>query len=327
VFRRDHAGSPLEPFAREGTRRVLLALAVALRGAGDLDAAIARYRELLQELGGEPGAAQVREDLAATHVERASAVRTTMAGSAGAARVDAMRAVMDDLLLVGRELADTSPAAGVPQAVLDTYAEANSAFAEGRFCDALPVLDYAITLPEAAGVAAVANGDRARSLTGCGLANFTAGDYIGATDRFTTLMTDYPNDAGVAQARAVLISAEVGRAAGVLLPLPEPIDAPASETVLVYNAASTEVRVLIAGPTAHELTLPACTACPPVYDTRAAACPGASGRPSTPIRMRPGAYYVLQDRGEFDADEPLDEPLTIRPGGGWQLCVTMTRRR
>lgn len=327
TFRRDHAGSPLEPFAREGTRRALLALAVALRGAGDRDGAIARYRELLQELGSEPGAAQVREDLAATHVERASAARATMAGAAGTARVDAMRAAMDDLLLVGREFADTSPAAGVAQAVLDTYAEANSTLAEGRFCDALPVLDYAITLPDAAGVAAVANGDRARSLSGCGLANFTAGDYTGATDRFKTLMTDYPNDPGVAQARSVVISAEVGKAAGVMLPLPVPIDAPATETVLVYNAASTDVRVLIAGPTAHELTLPACTACPPVYDTRAAACPGPSGRPSTPVRMRPGSYYVLQDRGEFDTDEGLKEPLVIRPGGGWQLCVTMTRER
>jgi hypothetical protein len=43
--------------------------------------------------------------------------------------------------------------------------------------------------------------------------------------------------------------------------------------------------------------------------------------------MRPGAYYVLQDRGAFDSDEPLNEPLTIRPGGGWQLCVTLTRGR
>ena len=325
AFRRDHTGSLLEPFAREGTRRALLAWAVALRGAGDLDGAIARYGELLQELGSEPGAVQVREDLAATHVERASAARAAMAGAAGTARVDAMRAAMEDLLLVGRDLGDTPTAAGVPQAVLDTFAEANSAFAEGRFCDALPVLDYAITLPDAAGVAAVANGDRARSLSECGLANFNAGDYSGATDRFQTLMTDYPNDPGIPQARSALITAEVGQAAGRPLPLPAPIDAPASEPVVVYNAAGTEVRVLLAGPTAQEVTLPPCPGCPTSYATGTESCPGAAGKPSSSIRLRPGTYYVLQDRDELGPDETVKEPITVRPGGG-ELCVTVTAR-
>lgn len=323
AFRRDHAGSLLEPFAREGTRRVLLAWAVALRGTGDLAGAITRYRELLQELGSEPGAAQVREDLAATHVERASAARATMAGAAGDARADAMRAAIEDLLLVGRELADTSTATGVPQAVLDTFAEANSPFAEGRFCDALPVLDYAITLPDEAGVAAVANGNRARSLSECALANFNAGDYSGATDRFETLMTDYPNDPAVPQARSALITAEVGRAAGVPLPLPAPIDAPASEPVLVYNAAGTEVRVLVAGPTAQEVTLPACPGCPASYAAGTESCPGAAGKPSSTIRLRPGTYYVLQDRAELGPDESVNQPITVRAGGG-ELCVTVT---
>ncbi|TQM42943.1 hypothetical protein [Pseudonocardia cypriaca] len=325
AFRRDHAGSLLEPFAREGARRVLLAWAVALRGAGDLDGAIARYRDLLGELGGEPGAAQVRADLAATHVDRAAAARATMAAAAGAARVDAMRAAMDDLLLVGQELGDTPAAAGVPQAVLDTFAQANSAFTEGRFCDALPVLDYAITLPEAAGVAPVANGDRARSLSGCGLANFSTGDYTGATDRFRSLTTDYPNDPGVPQARSALIAAEVGLAAEMPLPLPAPIDAPASEPVVVYNAAGTEVRVLVAGPTAQEVTLPACPGCPASYALGADSCPGAAGKPSSSIRLRPGTYYVLQDRDELGPDDTVKTPITVRPGGG-ELCVTITEK-
>jgi tetratricopeptide (TPR) repeat protein len=325
AFRRDHAGSLLEPFARDGSRRALQAWAVALRGTGDLDGAIARYQELLRDLGSEPAAAQVREDLAATHVERASAARTTMAGAAGAARVEAMRAAMDDLLLVGRELADTQTAAGVPQAVLDTFAEANSAVAEGRFCDGLPVLDYAITLPDAAGVAAVANGDRARSLSECGLANFTAGDYSGATDRFKALMADYPNDPGVPQARSAVITAEVGEAAGVPLPLPAPIDAPASEQVVVYNAAGTDVRVLVAGPTAQEVTLPPCPGCPASYAAGTESCPGAAGKPSSSIRLRPGTYYVLQDREELGPDDTVNEPITVRPGGG-ELCVTITAK-
>lgn len=324
AFRRDHPGSLLEPFVREGTRRALLAWAVALRGAGDLDGAIARYGELLRELGGEQGTAQVREDLAATHVERASAARASMAGAAGGARVDAMRAAMDDLLLVGRELGDTQTAAGVPQAVLDTFAEANSAFAEGRFCDALPVLDYAITLPDAAGVAAVANGDRARSLSGCGLANFAAGDYTGATDRFQALMTDYPNDPGVPQARSALITAEVGRTAAAPLPLPAPIDAPASEPVLVYNATSSNVRVLVTGPTAQEVTLPGCPGCPVSYPVGTESCPGPAGKPSSTIRLRPGTYYVLQDREQVGPDDTVGE-IAVKPGGG-MLCVWVRDR-
>jgi tetratricopeptide (TPR) repeat protein len=323
AFRRDHAGSLLDPFARENTRRVLRAWAVELRGAGDLDGAIARYRELLRELGSEPGTAQVREDLAATHVERASAARVAMVAAAGSARVTAMRAAMDDLLLVGRELADTGTAAGIPQAVLDTYAQANSAYTEGRFCDALPVLDYAVSLPAAAGVASTANGDRARSLSECGLANFNAGDYSGATERFQTLVAVYPNDPGVPQARAALITAEVGRAAGMTLPLPAPIDAPASEPVVVYNAAATEVRVLVAGPTAQELTLPPCPGCPASYVAGAESCPGAAGRPSSSIRLRPGTYYVLQDRAELGPDESVRDPITVQSGGG-ELCVTVT---
>jgi hypothetical protein len=232
---------------------------------------------------------------------------------------------MDDLLLVMRDLADTPTGAGAPQAVIDTFNQANSAFAEGRFCDALPVLDFAVTLPDGAGVAPVANGDRARSLSECGLANFNAGDYTGATDRFQTLVADYPNDPGVPQARSAIITAEVGRAAGVPLPLPAPIDAAGSEPVLLYNAAATEVRVLVTGPTAHEISLPPCPGCPASYATDAQSCPGAAGKPSAALRLRPGTYYVLQDRSDVGPDESVNKPITVRPGGG-ELCVTVTQR-
>jgi hypothetical protein len=325
AFRRDHPDSLLEPFAREGARRTLGAWAEALRGAGDLSGAISRYRELLAELGADPAAAAVREDLAATHVERAAAARATLAGASGQARVAALRAAMEDLLLVARELPDTAAAAGVAQAVLDTFAEANTAVAEGRFCDALPVLDYAVTLPDSAGLAGAAHGDRARSLTGCALTSFEAGDYTGAADRFGTLVAEYPDDPAVPQARSALITAEVGRAAGVPLPLPAPIDAPASEPVLVYNATSTPVRVLVAGPTAQEVTLPACAGCPVSYAAGAESCPGAAGRPSTPIRLRTGTYYVLQDRGVLGPDESVNVPITVRSGGG-ELCLTVTQQ-
>jgi|SRR5439155_25797598 len=174
-------------------------------------------------------------------------------------------------------------------------------------------------------VTAVANGDRARSLSECGVASFGAGDYSGATDRFQALTTDYPNDPGVPQARSALISAEVGAAAGIPLPLPAPIGAPASEPVLVYNAVGTDVRVLVAGPTAQEVTLPACPGCPASYATGTDSCPGAAGKPSTSIRLRPGTYYVLQDRDELGPDESVNRPINVRPGGG-ELCVTVTAR-
>jgi tetratricopeptide repeat protein len=327
TFRRDHADSVLEPFAQEGARRVLLTWADALRSAGDLDGAIARYHELLEELGVDPDPRipQVRENLAAALVERASAMRPRMAAATGQDRVDAMRYAMDDLLYVGQHLADTPTAARVPQAVLDTFNEANSAVAQGRFCDALPVLDYAVTLPADAGLAQVANGDRARSLSECGKANFNAGDYTGATDRFQTLVAAYPNDPGVQQARSAIIAAEVGRAAGLQLPLPAPLGAPGAQSVTLYNAAASEVRVLIAGPTAHEVTLPPCAGCPEVYETPAGSCPGAAGKPSVSLRMQPGAYYLLQDRATVGPDQQVNEPLNVPPGSGWELCVTTTR--
>jgi tetratricopeptide (TPR) repeat protein len=325
AVRRHRPDGVLAPFAGEGARRALGRWAVALRGSGDLGGAIARYRDLLEEVGGEPGAAQVREDLAASYVERAAQARATLPGATGRVRVDVLRSAMDDLLLVGLELGGTAAAAAVPTAVLDTFAAANAPYAAGRFCEALPVLDYAVTLPASAGLAGVANGDRARSLSECGLVEFAAGDYGGATERFEALLADYPGDPAVAQARSALITAEVGRSAGFPLPLPAPIDAPAGEPVLVYNTAASEVRVLLTGPTAHELVLPPCTGCPAAHPMEAGSCPGPAGMPSTTVRMRAGTYYVLQDRAELGPDEPVDQPLTIQPGGGWELCVTVTR--
>jgi hypothetical protein len=109
------------------------------------------------------------------------------------------------------------------------------------------------------------------------------------------------------------------------LPLPAPIDVQGSEPVLVYNAAATEVRVLVAGPTAHELTLPPCPGCPASYPLGVQSCPGAAGKPSIPLRLRPGTYYVMQDRAELGPDESVNKPITVRPGGG-ELCVTVTDR-
>jgi Tetratricopeptide repeat len=322
-FRRDHPNSLLDGVARENVIRVLTAWAGELRESGELSGAIDRYRDLLGELDGDPRIAQAREDLAATYVDRAAVTRETMLAMAGSARVAALQMAMDDLLMVGQDLADTASAAEVPQAILDTFAQANNAVAEGRFCDALLVLDYAVTLPESTGVAAVAHADRARSLSECGLASFHAGDLTGAITRFQTLVAEYPNDPRVAQARSALIAAEVGRTASVPIPLPAPIDVSGSEPVVLYNAVSTEVRVLVTGPTAHEITLPGCPGCPRVYE-EGESCPGAAGKPSTMIQLRPGTYHVLQDRAELRLDESVDQPITVRRGGG-ELCVTVTR--
>ncbi|MGH3586302.1 MAG: tetratricopeptide repeat protein, partial [Pseudonocardia sp.] len=210
-----------------------------------------------------------------------------------------------------------------PQTVLDTFAQANVAVAEGRFCDALPVLDFAVTLPEAAGVAPVAHADRAHALSECGLANFRAGNLTGASTRFETLVTEYPNDPGVAQARSALIAAEVGRRASVPMALPAPIDAAGSEPVVLYNAVASEVHVLLTGPTAHEITLPACVGCPAVYE-RDQSCPGSAGKPSTTLQMRPGTYSVLQQRAEIRPTATVNQPVTV-PRGGGELCVRVNR--
>jgi hypothetical protein len=87
---------------------------------------------------------------------------------------------------------------------------------------------------------------------------------------------------------------------------------------------ATEVRVLVAGPTAHEVTLPPCAGCPEAYPPGAESCPGPAGKPSTWLRVRPGAYYILQDRADPETDESVDAPVIVRPGGT-AVCVTVTQ--
>jgi hypothetical protein len=109
----------------------------------------------------------------------------------------------------------------------------------------------------------------------------------------------YPTDGGVPQARAALITAKVAVAAGVQLPVPPPVgdNNPGSIPVTFYNDSNAPLTVLVAGPTAHELTLPGCAVCPAEYAVGApAACATFDGRPSVTMRLTPAQYYFTTVR-------------------------------
>lgn len=116
--------------------------------------------------------------------------------------------MIDDLLLIQREFGDTATAQRVPQALVDTYTAANGLFAERRFCDALPVLDYFVTLDVdvAARVVDTAHADRVQSMLECGLEQFRTGAHDAAITRLDALVAAYPDRA---QARSAIIAARV----------------------------------------------------------------------------------------------------------------------
>lgn len=197
------------PFVQENLKRSYAAWAGSLRNARDYPAAIRVYRDLLAE--SEPGAVQVGADLAATYLEQAEAARTGLPPSSSEQRIELARTAVDALLAIQRELGDTASAAQVPQALVGTYTAANSPFAEQKFCDALPVLDYFVTLPvaETAGVVGTANSDRAKAMLECGLGKYRGADYTGAIAELDKLAKAYPDNPLAAQARSVIIAAHI----------------------------------------------------------------------------------------------------------------------
>lgn len=252
--RRTYPSSTLAPFVHQYLKRTYSTWAGMLRRAGEHTKGIEVYRALLTETGVEPDAERVREDLAQTHLELAAEARDQLPTAEPEARVTRARTAVDALLVVRRELGDTTAAQTVPQAVVDTYTAANSLFTEQRFCDALPVLDYFVTVPDAdtAGVVGAANADRAVAMLECGLAAYRGGDFRTAIDRLTAMATAYPEHPGTAQARSAVIAANVAlfkEGTPPVLPAPLGDNAPGSISVTFYNNAPREALVRITGPT------------------------------------------------------------------------------
>lgn len=322
-YRRVYPATLLIPFAHENLERTYASWARSLRAARDYPGAIHVYRDLLAESGSEPGATQVRGDLAATYFEQADAAGSSLPSASDGARVGQARAAVDTLLVIQREFGDTPTAARVPQALSDTYTAAVTPFTQQRFCDALPVLDYFVTLPDAetAGVVGAANANRAQAMLECGLAKYRTGDYARAIDQLDKLATTYPDDPGTAQARSAIIAAEVARQKDGPAPgLPAPLgdNSPGDIAVTFYNDNPLEVHVLITEPTAHDITVPGCPGCAPSYLTATEACPTLRGKPSVTLRLQPGTYDFL---GSYTSGTPRVQTRTFERGFFYSECA------
>lgn len=332
-YRRTYPATALAPFVHENLQRSYASWAGSLHSARDFPAAIRVYRDLLAESGSGPGAAEVRGELAATYFEQAEAARASLPASSSTQRVELARTAVDALLAIQRELGDTAPAATVPQALTGIYTAANSPFAEQKFCDALGVLDYFVTLsgPETAGVVGTANLDRAKALLECGLANYRAADYTGAITELDKLANAYPDSPLAAQARSVVIAARVAveKAGGSPPVLPAPLggNSPGSIVLTFYNDSPLEARVLIAGPTAHEITVPGCPGCPAQYEPGAKVCPTFAGKPSVTLRLQPGTYDMFSFHPSDSTIKKWVSARTITPGYSYTTCLYIERER
>ena len=236
----------------------------------------------------------VDERLATMALRRVDTAVTTLAGQTGAARAASVRTAIEELLPIRRDFADAPSAARVPQALQTVWAAAERPFAQAQFCEVLPTLDYAVTLPaaETGAIVATARRHRPQAQLGCGLAEFRAGRFPQAADHMQDLLADYPNNAGAAQARSVLIAANVAQATTDPIPVPAPLGTPGDRTVTFYNVTSTPLRLQITGATAADVTVPGCPSCPrslPNLDT----CPSPSGKPTQAVRLAGGLYHVL----------------------------------
>lgn len=210
-LRRAHPGTALAPFVDDSVRGTYERWGTSLRAAGDHGGAVRVYRDLLDEVGDGPGAPRARAELADTLVEEADELRAQLPGLTGPSVLDALRTAMDDLLSVQREFADAPSAPGVAQRIADTHTAARTQTG----CDALPVLDHAVGLPDA-GVAGAANADRVRALFDCGLQQYDSGGWADSGATFDRLVAEYPDDPATPQARANAIAAEVSEVTGTL---------------------------------------------------------------------------------------------------------------
>lgn len=322
-YRDAYPATVLVPFVHENLKRTYRDWAGSLLAAGDYPGAIQGYAALLVETGTDPDAAQVRAEVAETYFGKVEALRADLTDSTGTLRVEQARGALDLLLVIQRDFADTPTAPKVTQGINDTFTTANARFAEGKWCEALPVLDYFVTLPDAetAGVVGVANTNRVLSMLECGLANYRAPDYDAAITQMEALVAAYPDSPQAALGRSVIIAAEVAMEKGAPIPIPAPLggDSPGNIPVVFYNESPNEVRVLVAGPTAHEFTIPGCPDCPEFSEAPRTDC-GPSDKPSVTLRLGPGDHHVLA----IDSDssiKSLSDTISLRRGFQYWECL------
>jgi hypothetical protein len=235
----------------------------------------------------------VDERLATIALRRVDTVITALDAQAGEDRAATVRDAVQTLS-VRRELADAPSAARVPQALHTLWAAAERPLDQQQFCSVLPTLDYAVTLPaaEAGSIVATARRHRPQAQLGCGLAEFRAGRFPQAVRHVQHLLADHPGNAGAAQARSLLIAANVAQATPDPIPVPAPLGTVGDRAVTFYNVTSTPLRLQITGATAEDVTVPGCPSCPATVP-RLSTCPSPGGKPSQAVRLAAGLYHVL----------------------------------
>ncbi|NUT49187.1 MAG: hypothetical protein HOV94_18035, partial [Saccharothrix sp.] len=94
--------------------------------------------------------------------------------------------------------------------------------------------------------------------------------------------------------------------------------------ITFFNNVNTPITVKLAGPTAHEFTLPPCTTCPESYapGTGKDACDSPIGRPLFALSLSDGTHHVL---AEFEGSKDLVQQFDSTPGGYDLYCLYVER--
>ncbi len=265
----------------------------------------------------------VHDNLADTHFAKATSWQEPV--TAVTARLS-----VETLLMLSREFADTEVAKQAPAEIAEVFAAATKPYGAGKFCESLEALTYFAGLDAASvgkKVSADANTFRARSLYECGMRQYRERKLSDAVTTFDAFLAAYPKDGRVAKVKAARIAAEVAAAAKATIPVPPPLGGnnPGPIPITFYNDSQDRVTIYVAGPTAHEITLPACPSCPATYrDGDPAACANLNGRPSVTLRLKTSTYYYLA-RSSAWGDE-LAEPFTLEPNYEYEQCLYATPR-
>ncbi|MFI7677970.1 hypothetical protein [Actinophytocola sp. NPDC049390] len=293
----------------------------AAQNRDDYESAIVLYDDFGKLYPDSVLSPYVRDNLADTHFAKATSWQEPV--TAVVARLS-----VDTLLMLGREFGDTDAAKQAPAAIDDVFAAATKPYGAGKFCDSLEVLTYFAGLDATSvgkKVSADANTFRARSLYECGMRQYRDKKLSQAVTTFGMFLTGYPKDRRAAQVKAARIAAEVAAAAKVTIPVPPPLGGnnPGPIPITFYNDSQDAVTIYIAGPTAHEITLPACPSCPATYpENDPAACANLNGRPSVTVRLKTSTYYYLATSSAWT--EGLAEPITLEANYEYEQCLFTT---
>jgi tetratricopeptide (TPR) repeat protein len=293
------------------------------RTAHEYPKAITVYQRLLKDYDTGATAAQARGELAQTYLDEAQALRAKFDPAGGTPLAFDVRKAFGNYLEIQAKYGDTDAADAVAKAIEETFTAAIRPFTDGRYCEAIPTLEYLADLPGRAGdIVTAAKQDHAKAAFECGLLRYANGTYDEAADHFNTVITKYNDNALAPAAGSAYIAATIAaNKPGLRPPLPPPLagDRPGATSLTLFNDSSLAIEVLLLGPTAHRIVIAGCTFCPEVYEDEAKACASDTGRPSVELRLRPGEYLMLQR--DVDTGANPSDVTTIPLHGAATYCL------